>query len=76
MEFFDSEMDSKLPAIKDWKLVVGKQKMRPHKDATQTPLPSFPDRQNNQTDNPKTAAPTADSIKDAHSNKDDDSDTS
>ncbi|KAI2494419.1 hypothetical protein MHU86_20102 [Fragilaria crotonensis] len=57
MERFDSEVDSKLPAIEDWKLEGGKQKMRPHKDATQTPLPSSPDRQKNQTDNPKTATP-------------------
>ena len=43
MELFDSEMDSKLPAIEDWKLVGGKQKTRPHKDATQTSLPASPE---------------------------------
>ncbi|KAI2511594.1 hypothetical protein MHU86_2848 [Fragilaria crotonensis] len=76
MELFDSEMDSKLPAIADWKLVGGKQKMRPNKDATQTPLPTSPERQKQQqTAKPTTANPTEESGADAHSNKDDDIDT-
>jgi hypothetical protein len=42
MDFEDGN-DSKLPAV-DWQLVGGKQKQRPTKDATQTPLPVSPER--------------------------------
>ena len=40
---FDGDMDSKLPAKENWQLVGGKQKLKPLKDATQTPLPSSPE---------------------------------
>ena len=36
---FDAEMEAKNPE-NDWKLVGGKQTLRPHKEATQTPLPA------------------------------------
>ena len=42
---FDAEMESKIPE-NDWKLVGGKPKLRPHKEATQTPLPPSPACQN------------------------------
>ena len=42
---FDPEMDSKITA-NDWKLVGGKQKMQPHNDVTQTPLPASQEHQN------------------------------
>ncbi|KAI2505072.1 hypothetical protein MHU86_9348 [Fragilaria crotonensis] len=76
MELFDSEMDSKRPAIEDWKLVGGKQKMRPNKDATQTPLPTSPERQKQQQPaKPTTENPTEESVADAHSTNDEDTDT-
>jgi hypothetical protein len=42
---FDAQMESKIPA-NNWKLDGRKQKLCPHKEATQTPLPAFPECQN------------------------------
>jgi hypothetical protein len=43
---FDAEMQAKTPE-NDWKLVGGKPKLRPHKEATQTPFSASPDCRNN-----------------------------
>jgi hypothetical protein len=40
------DMDSKLPAAKDWQLVGGKHKQRTNLEAIQTPLPGSPSRHN------------------------------
>ena len=42
---FDAEMESKIPE-NNWKLVGSKPNLRPHKEATQTPFPASPERQN------------------------------
>jgi hypothetical protein len=42
---FHTEMEAKTPE-NNWKLVGSNPKLRPHKEATQTPLPASPERRN------------------------------
>ena len=42
---FDAEVEPKIKA-NNWKLVDGKQKLQPHKEATKSPLPASPQRRN------------------------------